>query len=314
MRARIEGFSELPYIDDDGEPIIGAIVPGISDDLRGRVRLVELLTRSFEDIEARLPERLPLDALPLLICTREATRPGASLDGVVSEVEERLGRRLRRNASAHLARGSVSVFEGLQHARNLLAAHRAEGCLVAAVDTLVDVQTLRWLNRANRLKTAVQSDGVIPGEAAVLLLVTGGVPRASCLTVRGLGFAVEIATVLDDEPLRGTGMAEAVRQALVEAGIGMHDIDFRLSDVGGESYAFQELVLAQARLMRQVRQSQVLWHSADTIGDTGAASGGVQLAWIEQGFARGYAPGRLGLAHGGTAAGERAAAVVSAGE
>ena len=49
----------------------------------------------------------------------------------------------------------------------------------------------------------------------------------------------------------------------------MHEIAFRLSDVGGESYAFEELVLAQMRNMRQTRPEQPVWHAADCMGDAG---------------------------------------------
>ncbi len=45
----------------------------------------------------------------------------------------------------------------------------------------------------------------------------------------------------------------ALRAALAEARAGMHDVAFRLSDVAGELYAFEELVLAQIRNMRQTR-------------------------------------------------------------
>ena len=42
MRAGIANFVELPYHDNQGEPIIGAPVPGIPFDLKRTERLVEL--------------------------------------------------------------------------------------------------------------------------------------------------------------------------------------------------------------------------------------------------------------------------------
>jgi 3-oxoacyl-[acyl-carrier-protein] synthase-1 len=142
------------------------------------------------------------------------------------------------------------------------------------------------------------------------MLVSNQAMTPSSLGIRGLGFAVEEATVLNDEPLLGKGMAAAVEHALSEAALAMHEVDFRLSDVAGESYAFEELALAQSRLTRQTRESQDLWHPADTVGDCGATSGLIQVAWAEQAFARGYAPGSVALAHGSAASGARAAAVV----
>ena len=94
----------------------------------------------------------------------------------------------------------------------------------------------------------------------------------------------------------------------------MHEVAYRLSDVAGESYAFEEVVLAQVRNMRQPRlEEQPVWHAADCVGDTGAAAGLIQFAWAEQAYRRGYAPGKLCALHGSSMAfGGRAAAIVSA--
>lgn len=102
-----------------------------------------------------------------------------------------------------------------------------------------------------------------------------------------------------------------LREALQEAGLAMHDVDFRLGDVAGESYAFEELALAQARLMRKVRPGQPLWHAADCIGDCGAAAGLIQFAWAGQAFHRGYAPGPVAALQAASPFGLRAAAVVA---
>jgi len=120
--------------------------------------------------------------------------------------------------------------------------------------------------------------------------------------------------VFNEEPFRAEAMKSAVGDALRESGLAMHDVDFRLSDVAGESYAFEELALAQTRLMRKVRPSQPLWHAADCIGDCGAAAGLVQFAWAAQAFHRRYAPGPVAALHAASALGPRAAAVVASRE
>ena len=97
---------------------------------------------------------------------------------------------------------------------------------------------------------------------------------------------------MTDEPLLGVGLTRAADLALTEAGVGMHDIDFRLSDVTGESYGFKEQVLAVNKLLKVHKEEFPLWHYADAIGDTGAAAGLCQLAIAYQAFVKGYAPGR----------------------
>jgi 3-oxoacyl-[acyl-carrier-protein] synthase-1 len=203
------------------------------------------------------------------------------------------------------------VVQALGLARAMFRKREARACLVVAVDSLIDVRVLSWLDRAGRLKTSLQSDGLIPGEAACIVLISQEPPEEAGLAALGLGLGTEPATVTNEEPFRADGMTAALRAALAEAGLGLHEVDFRLSDVGGESYSFEELILAQTRLMRQVRPAQPLWHPADCVGDCGAAAGFVQLAWAEQAWARGYAPGPVAALHAGGAFQSRAAAVVS---
>ena len=117
--------------------------------------------------------------------------------------------------------------------------------------------------------------------------------------------------MLTEEPLLGLGLADAGRQALKEAGWGFHELEFRLSDVSGESYGFREHALAHARLMRVVRlKDHPLWHAADSIGDIGAAAGVVQLIMASTAWAKGYAPGDRAACFTSAVPGERAVAML----
>jgi 3-oxoacyl-[acyl-carrier-protein] synthase-1 len=310
MRAGISGFTELQFHDVQGEPIIGAAVPGFPEDLRGRARLIELLIRAFEFGEERLSGDFNLEELPILLCTREPHRPGGRVNRIASEIESRLGCKFRRDGSGHFAYGHTACYAALSHAEQMLATQRSSAYLIAAADSLLDARTLRWLDDAQRLKTSAQTDGLTPGEAACLVLVSDHPLTDSPYAVKGLGFGTETATVLNEEPLLGKGMAAAVRMALDSAAVAMHEVNFRLSDVGGESYAFEELVLAQTRVTLKTRRSQPVWMPASSIGDCGAATALVEMAWAEQAYLLEYAPGPLALMHGSTADGARAAAVV----
>ena len=61
----------------------------------------------------------------------------------------------------------------------------------------------------------------------------------ACRSARS-ALAVEKATIESDEPLRGDGLAAAYRQALDAAGLGLHEIDYRIADLSGEQYWFKE--------------------------------------------------------------------------
>lgn len=311
LRAGISGFTTLHYIDRGGEPLVGAAVEALPAEMRGRDRQAALLSLAFAQLDPAFAERLRSESLPLILCTREADRPGARLGGLMRNAQLLDGSLPVYGKTTHVAAGAVGVIQALGLARSMYHETRARACMVVAVDSLIDARTLSWLDRLGRLKTSLQSDGLIPGEAACIILVSEDPPKEGGLALLGLGFGNESATVTNEEPFRANGMTAALRAALAEAGLGLHDVDFRLSDVGGESYVFEELVVTQARLMRQVRPEQPLWHPADCVGDCGAAAGFVQLAWAEQAWARGYAPGPVAALHAGGAFRDRAAAVIS---
>ncbi|UVL81396.1 hypothetical protein LOY35_14220 [Pseudomonas sp. B21-028] len=311
MRAGISGFNEMPWVEDGLEPIIGARVPTVAEDLHGRARLVEMLVQVLGQSRATLAGRADLGELPLLLCTSEPQRPGSRIDGIVTEVEARSGWALQRKGAAHVALGHVASIEALCLAERAMDQADRDACLIVAVDSLADPRCLLWLEQSGRLKTTLRSDGVIPGEGAAVLLVSRKPMNAAPLVVRGVGTGNDAATVLNDEPQLGLGMTTAVATAIAQAGVAMHDIAWRLSDVSGEAYGFEDLALVQSRLMQQTRPTQDLWHPASYVGDCGAALGAIQIAWLEQAFARGYAPGPIALVHSSSANGARAAAVIS---
>jgi 3-oxoacyl-[acyl-carrier-protein] synthase-1 len=313
MRGRISGFQNTPFKDNEAATVIGAMVPSLSPGLRGSERLASLLKAALIELPRRLPPGLAVSELPVLLCTREPERPGGSLQGLLQRAEAELPFRLGRAHAQHLPEGSTSAFSALTRARLLLTEHGVQACLIVAVDSFMDVRALHWLDQHQRLKKDGHTDGLVPGEAACVTLVSlKPVPGLSALGVNGIGFGEERATVFNDEPLRGEGMARAVGAALDEADMAMQHVAFRLSDVGGESFAFEEVALAQIRHTRVSRTCQDLLHPASSVGDCGAANGLLQLAWAEQAMHRRYACGPVALAHLSAPAGLRAAAVLTA--
>jgi 3-oxoacyl-[acyl-carrier-protein] synthase-1 len=240
---------------------------------------------------------LPLQKVALLVGLAELGRPGGGTwlgEGIISKVEQKLGVRFHPSFSKTIPKGHTAGFESLRIARDLLQKPEILGCLVCAVDSYINASALFWLEQNWRLKREGHTDGVIPGEAAAAVFVQQQVPSKNGpkVEVVGLGFDQEKASVLTEEPLLARGLAEACRQALTEVGWGFHDLDFRISDVGGENYGFRELTLVEGRLARIVRsQPQPLWHAADSIGDTGAAAGVVQLVSAAAAWTKAYAPG-----------------------
>jgi 3-oxoacyl-[acyl-carrier-protein] synthase-1 len=313
MRAKISAFHELPYHDNQGEPIVGATVPCVDAFPRRAPQLVELLVKALAGL-LDSQKASGWDNVPLLVGLAEPDRPGGRADlagSIAAQVQHDLNVRFHPRHSRAYASGHTSAFEALAAARQLLEDSRIPACLVCGVDSLIDARTLVWLDRNFRLKTPANRDGLIPGEAAAAVLLRARPSTSGATEVAGLGFGKEKAHILSGEPLLGLGLTEAVRMALAEARLGLHEIDGRFSDVTGELYGFKELPLVEGRLMRVVRKrEQPLWHWAELVGDSGAAAGVLQLVAADEAFRKSYAPGERMICTTSSGAGARAAVVL----
>src|SRR5947209_14941041 len=93
MRAGIAKFDDLPYGDKNGQPIVGAFVPGLDFKLNRGQRLVEILALAIADCLGEETAR-PLQKVPLLVGLAEPGRPagGAGMaKSIVLQVQEKLG-------------------------------------------------------------------------------------------------------------------------------------------------------------------------------------------------------------------------------
>ena len=313
MRAGVAGFQELGYHDNQGEPVVGAVVPGMDTGLSQKQRLVELLTQALAECAGQ-ETRQAFETIPLLIGLAESGRPGGSdryVDTILDDVQTRLGISFHPTLSQALQKGHTAGFEALGLASELLESGQATACLICGVDSFANGSSLQWLDKFFRLKTSSNSDGVIPGEAAAAVLVRPlPSPSGSPVQVAGFGFGFEEVNILSEEPFRGLGLAEAARNALQDARMPMNEMAFRLSDATGESYGFKELSLTLSRVLRQGPSELPLWHCADSIGDVGAAAGLCQLIRGADALVQGYAPGNTAIAFASNVPGDRAAVVL----
>jgi 3-oxoacyl-[acyl-carrier-protein] synthase-1 len=213
---------------------------------------------------------------------------------LLPSLETLLGFRLHA-ASKLIPMGRVACAVGVQAAARLINMDGYRHVIVAGTDSYLVPSAISSLDGRNRILTERNSNGFIPGEAgaAVLLARDDG---TAALRIRSLGAAIEAATIESELPLKGDGLALAYRQALDSAGLGMHEVDFRIADLSGEQYWFKEAALAQARVMRQHRAFQDLWHPADCIGETGAAAAACLMGVVWHAMRKFCAPGPLALA------------------
>jgi hypothetical protein len=205
----------------------------------------------------------------------------------------------------------------LAQAAHELAEHKVDVAVVGGFDSLLHAEYLRWLWQAGRLKLPTRADGLIPGEAAAMVIVERAIDaqRRKVPALARLGLATldrETTPIGPDHPIRAEAASRAVKAALAGAGAGP-SVDQVYMDMSGERWRALEWALVETRCSAKLAKGWQLWHPADCLGDIGAATSLVHLALAVRGFARGYG-GRAVLLSAASHGGERAAMTIHAPE
>ena len=313
IRGAIDNFQETRFVDSGGEWILASEVP-LEQPWRGKTKLIKMLALAINECLAGEAKVKP-ETTPLLLCLSESERAGRVIDDdnqFFQELNEELGLDFH-DKSRVISQGHVGFTTALLRARSLIQEGIAAQVLIAGVDGFLVGPTLAYYEEQDRLLTSQNSNGFIPGEAAGAVLVQApGKSSSSQLLCLGIGYGNEQSTVYaEDIPLRGDGMAQAIRSALSEAGCDMGATDFRIVDVSGEQYAFKEAALALLRVLRQRKVFYDIWHPAECVGEVGAAIGPIILGVLLAAMHKGYSPGNNVLAHFANDEGKRAAMVLT---
>jgi len=257
--------------------------------------------------------------LAAYVATPYPDRPGVSPDAYRLFAIE-----AREHCIAPARADQVHLISG-EHAAGLIALARAVADLrsgaadiavVGAVDSLLHGEFLRALAAAGRLKLPDRPTGLIPGEAAAVLVLE----RARDAQARGARPLGRLGAVAVDQekiplgpehPIRAEAASRAVQSALQEGESGgAADIHRIIVDLTGERWRSLEWSLVETRCLGGMPRGWQLWHPADCLGDVGAAGGLVHVVLALRAFARGYGgPGGV-LISAAAERGERAATCV----
>lgn len=315
IRAGLNRRQTLPYIDNAGEPITGSFLKSLkreADDerpLSRTERWFTLLVHALSDLRAQVGDAV-LEKSPFLCVVPRAARPQTRgpMEGLCAKLSVALGLKHKANAVRFVGEQSCDAYKAIADAAQMLKDGDEEGVVVCAADSLINARCLLELERDYRLLSETNSDGVTPGEAAACVLLSANATSTLGI-VHSTGFASEPGLLDNDVPLLGEGVARAARVALHATGIGLHCLDFRVSDAGGESYHFREQALLMAKLLRERKEEFPLRLVAEAIGYCGGATGLCGL--VEGLLACHYGLGRSFIACAGSDGPARAAAVVA---
>ena len=190
--------------------------------------------------------------------------------------------------------GHTGVFSLMRTAAKLLGSGKVDHCLVGGLDTYLLEDRLEYRDQNWRLRSQRNVDGFIPGEAGVLLLVE---TRARAVARGAAIRAIVGAPVTSREPdayagersSSGQGLREALQGALSAAG-GEKKAPWVVCDLNGESYRHFEWAVLETKLPEVLSTVNHTVRPVESIGDVGAATGGILLACVCEAFSRGYNP------------------------
>lgn len=351
IRAGVNRFADHPWhisqVNDseteEGEPLVASLLSELDPDTEGRDRLLELALPAFKGLLAKagfkradlakggllLSLPLPLGVLAAATSPQafhasqsqksaKASKPPSAPDAgpdLITELTDRLGlKSLKLKKSCRL--GHTGMASCIQEASKLLASGEIEFCIVGGLESYHDTETLDALDGDFRLKSARAVDGFIPGEGAVLLLLEtaakAAVRKAKPLGVLSeLGFGKETLNYASDRMSSGEGLSQALQPALARLSKPGSPGRWVLCDMNGESYRASEWGIVRTRLGEKIEPIVDLVHPADCLGDTGAASMGMLIAYALHAFGRGYAPAKEALIWNASDDGARSAIILT---
>jgi len=298
--SRLQEWNE--YTDIQGNPVLAASIPLASADADAVERLQGLTTRCLGSLLEQYFNQLPypIHTIHVLIGVAPLHRPGSRYEGEKEELAKKLRlcvQRYAKQTTVHvIVSGNPSALDALIQADKLLQTDPYGVCLVGAVDSLLDEETLDWFESAERLKTATfgRNHGLSPGEAVGFFAVEtkiGALSRArsALAVVRTANIAHEPGAITSQRPSIGEGLTTACRAALLQAGSRPENIATVMGDLNGEFFRSKEWAYAALRCLPETDTVRSLWHPADCMGDVGAASGAVLVNLAAVGLSRGWA-------------------------
>lgn len=301
VRAGISCLQEYDdFSDSEGEPILAAelpIVEDVTDDEALETRMSALLHYVIQQLlQASFGEGLVQGINGyLLLALPSAERPGSLFYGRDDELTAFLQRELQpwfEPLKVRLIRnGAPAVIEGILLAQQVLAKDPNAVFIIGSCDSLLDEETLDWLEDNQRLMSGSfgRNHGLSPGEGAAFFILeseqgASSRSRQVYATVLGAGTAFELGAIVSDQPCRAKGLTDACRQALMET----TSVNTVMGDLNGEFFRAKEWGLTEVRCLGASDEIRQLIHPADCYGDIGAASAGalINLAncYLEKGL------------------------------
>lgn len=189
--------------------------------------------------------------------------------------------------------GGPAVFaQAVEKAVHLLQSRELDRCIVGGIDSYVQGAALMEVHELGLLRTAEQSSGFFPGEAAsFVLLERVEVARARGARMEGVlagvGHAEESFDRFSEVPPQGSALTVATQACLRESRV---PPGLAIINLNGDGFRARDFGTALVRLRGAVLTGDFQqWFPPASFGELGAATGATSVCLAVRGFVRGHA-------------------------
>jgi 3-oxoacyl-[acyl-carrier-protein] synthase-1 len=302
MRRGSFAVREAAILPPDGNPLAACVLPTLDPYLVGPARLMTLTNLALRDLPPTFKDQvsnLRLKVYPLLDQEFSGQLPNGQRrsDIVGFELKSRVERALFASQPSEYTPRDVTAFgEVLPQIASDLSRGVADVAIVVAAHSDLSPERVTQLFDASRLYTEDNDDGLLLGEAAVVLAIS--TPQTTrhrrlpqLAQVRSLHIAYDKARPDNDaSSYEAIGMTFALRRAMVAGVTPTGKIGWLFSDINFERYRINEYQSILARCQDLMELPQAHEFPAQRMGFLGCATIPLNVALAATAWSYGYAP------------------------
>jgi 3-oxoacyl-[acyl-carrier-protein] synthase-1 len=297
VNAGVGRISETPFMDNRfdtvmmghlPEEVLSTLEPEIVEQGLAslEMRLLRLLTPAL--LEA-IGER-NIQPPPVFIALPEPGPEKVRLDGenFLKRLKQQTGADLDLKQSKAYSMGRAGIFYALEDTYKMFATGRGpKWAIVGGVDSYFDCRRVSRLIGENRHRCPENLDAMIPGEGAAFLLLTSERNRSSekissLAGIEAVAVGEEQGHRYSDEPYLGEGLAGVFTDLFQQ--VSGDEIKTVFAGFTGENIFAKEWGVSFMRNRKRFSETLQLEHSAEYMGDAGAALAPIMMAVIARGM------------------------------
>lgn len=290
VRARKIVPRPMNLVDKNGHRFGSARALGMPEDLFGAARVVALGARALREAarDAGLPHDKPVRVF-LAIAERSRPLPAGDEErlaarSLLPELERASGQRIDGAGSEVIRLGHAGMAVVLERA---MAQAGGDTVLVGAIDTYHHPDTIYWLEREMRVLGEAIHNGFIPSEGAAFVAL-GGAKADRRPFAKVLHAVSGVEQIPEGQPRLAELMTELVRTSATH--LGTRVVPWAMTDLNGERHRTKEWTFVTIR-NKDVLEGGVTRedHLGQLVGDAGAATGALGVAYATTAFRTGFA-------------------------